>query len=702
MEKTAAFRAPGSGYFAYIDGLRAIAVLAVIVYHLDADWLPGGFTGVDVFFVISGFVVSASVDRLPRLEWPAELARFYARRLRRIAPALVVCLIGTALVSALFIPKSWLSEASSETGRMAFVGFSNWVLAAAGHDYFSPRAEFNQYTQTWSLGIEEQFYLLFPWMFLCWRRGGSGRLWSLGLFVAATAISLGYAWLRARSPDQAATTFYLTTARFWQLGVGVVTYQALVLLRGRHGQCLFDRGISMPAPLRALLLLTALTCVAYGLRYARPGHSPWSDGAWPVLGASGLLLLLHRQADNPIGRLLSAAPMLAVGRLSYSLYLWHWPVLVVLRWTIGLDAFATKMVALLLTCLCAIASYRWVELPWRHRRLNVAANARLLGVGVGALVLAAGVQLLVIKTQPYTSLSVVSRNPGDWYAYARGLDQEIPDCELSTRSVSIGGWRTKIFSRGTCVLPVHNHRQIFVLGDSHALSYSEMLRRFTVMEGGSVRLYGAAGCAIAPMTPDPGAARCRAFVRQMLDDVIANARPGDVLFLPGLRVPRLAEQDQLFDLSFNTSRLHSAQARAQRQLEAEATITLLEPVQANGVHIVLEAPKPVLKAPAYRCSDWFNRDNPICVNGMQIERSVMERYRAPALDGLRQIVVGLERATLWDPLPLLCDAHWCTPALQGRPLFFDADHVSGYGNRVLLPDFTAHLRALPAQRVAGQ
>ncbi|WP_326520612.1 SGNH hydrolase domain-containing protein [Xanthomonas sp. 3058] len=185
-------------------------------------------------------------------------------------------------------------------------------------------------------------------------------------------------------------------------------------------------------------------------------------------------------------------------------------------------------------------------------------------------------------------------------------------------------------------------------------------------------------------------------MRPALEDVAARARPGDVLFLPGLRVPRLAEQDVVFDLHRNIAILQSEQAQHERDAMVAGTIALLTPVQARGVLIVLEAPKPVLMAPPYRCSDWFNRGNAICANGMQIERKTMEDYRAPALDGLQRIAAGLQGASIWDPLPLLCDAQLCAPTQQGRPLFFDADHLSGYGNRVLLPGFTVHLRNLPA------
>lgn len=129
-------------YYPYIDGLRALAVLSVFVFHLHGPWLPGGFVGVDVFFVISGFVVSASLANLQGRGLWSFLGAFYARRIRRIVPALLVCLLVTAFWLALLVPSSWLSAVNQQTGLYAFWGLSNFILAENGRNYFAPTTEF--------------------------------------------------------------------------------------------------------------------------------------------------------------------------------------------------------------------------------------------------------------------------------------------------------------------------------------------------------------------------------------------------------------------------------------------------------------------------------------------------------------------------------------------------------------------------------
>ena len=144
-------------YVPEIDTLRALAVLSVMVFHLSARLLPGGFAGVDVFLVISGFVISRSMMSLDAESLPRFAAAFYARRFLRILPALLVCLSATLLLSTLLVPVAWLSVANYDTARYALWGLGNYGLINSQDNYFSPRIEFNPFAHTWSLGVEEQF-----------------------------------------------------------------------------------------------------------------------------------------------------------------------------------------------------------------------------------------------------------------------------------------------------------------------------------------------------------------------------------------------------------------------------------------------------------------------------------------------------------------------------------------------------------------
>lgn len=687
---------PTRGYVPHIDGLRAIAVLAVIVFHLDPAWLPGGFTGVDVFFVISGFVVSASVHRLPALPLGASMLRFYSRRLRRIVPALLACLLLTALASVMLIPESWLSEASDRTGQMAFIGFSNWVLAGGGTDYFAPRAEFNPYTHTWSLGVEEQFYLLFPLLFLAWTRAGRLRGLSVGLFALATAASLAYAVFAATQPDQAVRAFYATTTRFWQLGAGVLLFQ-LLHLRGTDGPGA-AAGPGRAAPAWSLLAVASLALLGWNLWSARAGHSPWPDGLWAVLASAGLLLALHQHPRALPARLLGAAPLRSIGLISYSLYLWHWPVFVLMRWTLGLDTAPRQAVAVLLVFALAWASWRWVERPFRGPLGPRLSPGRWVAVGVAALLLGAGVQTLMYRQAEHLSLSTVSRHPADWYPDGESVAADYPDCELQIGKQRYEAGNVRTFARGQCARAAvaGTPANVFVVGDSHAMAYNEMLRRLALENGTTVWQYGRGGCSQLGLqdwrwlAPD-----CPGYAAAVRADIARRAKPGDVVLMVSLRVPRLSDQFVLFDAQTQWDSEHSEQASAGRAADVAQGVAQWRPLAESGVRLILEAPKPVLPAPPYRCSDRFNAENAVCRNGLQVERQWMQGYRAPVLAALQQAADGLPGAVIWDPLPVLCESQWCRAQRDGRPLFFDGDHLSGYGNRLLLSSLQKVL-AVPA------
>jgi len=681
-------------YLPQIDGLRGIAVLAVVTYHLNAALLRGGFVGVDVFFVISGFVVSRSMAGLEGARLGAVLGHFYAHRVVRIVPALVVCLVLTMLANALFIPQSWLSGTSEKTGLHAFFGLSNLILARTEGDYFAPKAAFNPFTHTWSLGVEEQFYLVFPLLFILWLAARRGA--SLGLFAGCAVASFIYAASLACADPSLA--FYGLASRFWELGVGVVLLQAMSLAEGRvparaEGRVPardWARGYARFGPgVRTAGAILGVGAIMFGMESAAPQSTPFPGSLLPCLGAAGLICCLDGQEGGIVARALGWRGLRGAGQISYSLYLWHWPVFVVFRWTTGLDTWPLRWAALALALAAASASYRWVETPFRRRFAESSpSHLRVLALGILALGGGYGVSAAILSLRPAISLSTVSRNRLDWYQDMPRVDPDFPGCTARLVDLHLAQAEAWSARREGCALAPRWPKTLFVLGDSHATAYTVMLRDFVRQTGATLLLYSEGGCSFFGLAPTPSAG-CAAFESAATQDILRRLRPGDVIFLPSLRLPRLVQEYASLEGASAESQVYGPEAERNRAAAVERITPILKAWSARGADIVFEAPIPVLHAPPFRCADWFDRTNPICAGGTSIGRAELAHLRAPVMAAFGAFQASLTHVHIWDPLPVLCPDDRCQGYRDGKPLFFDGDHLSGFGNRVLLPDFEA-------------
>lgn len=345
-----------------ITGLRAIAVLSVVIFHFNADLIPGGYLGVDVFFVISGFVITRSLVQTQDSGFARYILSFYSRRLKRLIPALSVVVIVGALLTAFFHPNP---QESIHTGVAAMFGLSNVLLAINAQDYFGVSSEFNTFTHTWSLGVEEQYYFIFPivlYFFLgALRRGQKyaaiGFLALLGIFSF-----LIFNFLIVQNPTFG---FYLMPARFWELAAGCMLCLAEINLKKRSGAAVGLTGF-------------ALLAVSFYL----PEEAARVSTPLAVLGICGLIVgtyqcgLLRVTLTNKV--------FLWIGLASYSIYLWHWPVLVISRWTIGISivTFVPQIIAIFGM---AAFSYHFIELPLRHARWSIYPGRTVqLGFGMAS------------------------------------------------------------------------------------------------------------------------------------------------------------------------------------------------------------------------------------------------------------------------------------------------------------------------------
>ena len=357
----------GSKHRTDIDGLRALAVLPVVLFHAGVGGFSGGFVGVDIFFVISGFLITSII--LNDIEARKfSIARFYMRRARRIIPALLVVLAATAIVASFVYTPPSLERFGWELAAAATF-LSNvfyWNLT----DYFAPRAEELVLLHTWSLAVEEQFYLLFPpavWViYRLWRRRGL-----LIAFALAGFASLGVsAWGAYEKPDP---TFFLLPTRAWELLIGSVIALRIAPDLGARSASLVSFG-------GLCAILAAVTL--YDTRVPFPGLA----ALLPCLGAAAIIYAGVSCRETLTARILSVRPFVWIGLISYSLYLWHWPVLVLPALILdrplsGLEA----AVAVTASVGLAALTWRFVEQPFRTKRRHVETVARPLLVSGAAL-----------------------------------------------------------------------------------------------------------------------------------------------------------------------------------------------------------------------------------------------------------------------------------------------------------------------------
>jgi peptidoglycan/LPS O-acetylase OafA/YrhL len=352
------------GYRPDIEGLRAIAILLVMAAHVKLPGFQGGFVGVDVFFVLSGYLITALLVLEMESTGTVNMWGFYARRLRRLAPGLLIVLIASCLLAWALLPPLQQAEQVSATASAA-VWLSNFYYAFSQLDYFGPSAEESLFLHTWSLGVEEQFYLIWPWLLLLALGLGKKQethtphwkqvMWLV--FAASLVLCLSLMILHP------ASAFYMMPTRAWQFSLGALTW---LYLREKPGT---------PSP------ITVEICAGFGLAgivlaalwYGPNIPYPGIRAVLPSLGAALLLaagsrhaMTTTRQSRRGIISLLACRPMQALGHVSYSWYLWHWPILV-LGAAVYVNASLTLRLALaLLALILAWISYRCVELPLRH------------------------------------------------------------------------------------------------------------------------------------------------------------------------------------------------------------------------------------------------------------------------------------------------------------------------------------------------
>jgi peptidoglycan/LPS O-acetylase OafA/YrhL len=631
-------------YRADVDGLRGLAVIAVILNHLPEQYFPSGFLGVDIFFVISGFVVTASLFGTQPDNFRQFYTNFLARRIRRLWPALIICVALTSVTLLIFDP---FPKASILTGIASLFGLANVALFYAEVDYFAASSKFNAFTHTWSLGVEEQFYIIFPIIFWFLTRSAKADTYALKrTLTILSLISLSLFALYYSSNQPAA--YFLMPMRIWELGVGSLAF----IMSATTGVTSHKASAVGPS----LLTIVLLGC------FLVPEEQAFLT---TILAVTVTALLLVTQPKTPIQRLLSISALVYVGKISYSLYLYHWPIvslaplLLPEEWRIS----GLYIVALLLL---STLSYHLIESPFRKRSWSKCGGIDIaMGFGMSAL-LGATVYISMTMLESQRMEKHAAYPPAFLPLLRSGLPYN-PNCVADN---SDRPFTTKKF--GLCTIAPKRGSEMPTLwleGDSHAGHLQGLMHELHRELGMGIHLIETPGIAFPFSSPD------RIFsARQTIHDkILENAKPGDVIAVSRLYFQRAKP------IAFKPD--------IDRWI---AEVSLLGGIlKKRKLALVVIGPTPMFSFEDIRAC---NVDD---LNSCSVSRATLETKIAQILEKLHRVALRHENVFVFDTFSSVCPKidDSCYSKRNGTFIYRDRDHLNSFGSKLLAPSFVDFLRA---------
>ena len=640
-----------------VEGLRAVAIAIVVLAHARLGFAAGGYVGVDVFFVISGFLITqllvGELDRSGRVS----VARFYARRVKRLMPQ-ALTVIAAVVVAAWLLLSPLEADAVAHDVVAAGAYAMNWHLSAAAVDYFHSGEAARPLDHLWSLAVEEQFYAVWPWLLLglAWV---SRRALPLAVAVIAAA-SFAYAVASVHAAPEAA--YYSAFGRAWELGLGALL--AVLPAQGRGAAAKRP-----PSPIPTIVAWLGLAAIAFSVIFfgaATPFPGP--AALVPTLGAAAVIA-----AGAPL-RLLTLRPMRWLGRVSYAWYVWHWPVLVFA----GAASAGGRALVALLSLVPAWLTYRWIETPLRHSTLHVRRPWTTLAAGLAGPAVAVGIGLALsagLSSPPALAAAEAVGAP------ALGRQVQRSATALRPRPRDASADRGRAFADGclldvgverspACVYGDRRSRETVVLfGDSHAMQWFPALEAIARRRHWRLVELTKSGCppqavpVLYPPTPrrDPS---CAAWRERALRRIERDERPALVVAGASMRYTVLDGERRL------------ARRESTRALGAGYAPTLARLRAAAGrVAVLTDVPRPP-------------RDIPSCVSGAMRRLRRCAFARGPAVANAFAIrdaaarVPGIETVDATDRfcLPDLC------PAVVGDVLVYrNSGHVTASYMKTLAP-----------------
>lgn len=638
-----------SAYRADVDGMRAIAVFAVIVYHVYNVALPAGYFGVDVFFVISGYVITGVLLGEYAQTQRLDLLAFWGRRIRRLAPALLLVLAAVLLLSPVL-----LERISGEVGILAKSALAvllinqNHYLLYMSSDYFSELSEHNPLLHMWSLSVEEQYYFFWPFLLLSLLKIAGKRLLTI---LSLLTIGSSFVYI-AIAQDDPQSAFYLMPSRAWELIAGAVV---AVGLRSASPARIWTRSATA---LGVLAFAVVIFCMLF-----RSASSQVLIGLNILLVCGTALLIASGSLDgnNPVTRLLGSRWLCYLGKVSYPLYLWHWPLLVMTRSTRLYEANLTADIfCALLALVMAIATYELVEKrTWRlvqgvsPGRMVCIALGGAVAIAIGALVL------------------------GAWARFGWGYDAEEQKLDASRRDRADSGCMFDPYPTTQMIdacLPRQGLPFVLLWGDSHAEQWAPTLAALGVKRGIAVAVLTMRGC--RPLPRDVRNDYCGEFNAKVLSrirdwsgtralrGVVLAGRWSDGL---GMATPSVT------DIAFPKTKFYDTRATSRQQslrLLESAMTQLLDELTASGMRVLLVADSPIQRY-----------DVQHCIARLESSRCFVSRSEFSHFSGAADAIFVSESlrrplARVQDPKFFMCDHFICPAIIDDMIVYSDDDHVT--------------------------
>jgi len=634
-----------------IEGLRGIAVLSVVVFHCGVVGVSGGFVGVDVFFVLSGYLITGLLVNEIRTTSHLDLLQFYARRARRLLPAAALVTIATLVAGVIIMAPNELMLAA-RAARATAVYLSNMFFALNAADYFARDVKWNPMLHTWTLAVEEQFYLLWPVLIMLGLRHRRSQKLLVYLLSIVTVISLA-ASIRLTNTAPA-YAFYGLPTRAWEFGIGGL---AILIPRGSL------KGSN--AALTALGWLGLLSVLASFHFISERQRFPGWIAVIPVLGTTLTLIAGAELPHVGVGRVLDSRPLQFLGTMSYSWYLWHWPFLVFAAVLYPSISMAGRIVAALAALVVAAVAHYLVENPLRFQPRLV--RSPILSLGFGGVLMALSLSAAFLSLRFAARLATEPAMQPITAAVNDIADMERERCVSLAQATEV-----KTCSFGLAASPT----TIVLFGDSHAIQWFNPMRLMAERHGWHLLTVLKSGCPAADVAVSDDCTTWRADAIQR----IQSLRP--TLVVVANSTGYLARKDPPLSLD-------EWKRGTRRTLSA---------LTANGIKVVAirDTPLPGFDVPT--CLARSVRHAWYSAASCQIARS--SAIRPSVFEAEESAVQGLPGVRFIDLTDQVCNRDACPAIRDGVIVYRDDNHLTGAFAQSLLPALEARLAPLPGLRDA--